>query len=248
MSLNAWRLRSSSDERLWADLLRQDFPNYLFTLPDESTIGDEEYSLEEIEIPSPLIYRDLLLALEESQGYLIAPETNDDRIDCYWFYLDNRRIPRLLTLHNVARATSNFNDMMFVTKLIGDLFTFQDIMVEKGADTLSQLLRTTGKDVTISKEGLGLWDELDIPDVDEDEEQEPDMYIAPPTIQELIDAPALTYLATSQQFYQEIALLKTPRGYTIVAVIESGHDHSFQYTTSTKLDYVDALITAITNF
>lgn len=241
---NTWNYRHCDDQEIWQRLLSRDFPEILFILPSGESFGDED-SNQRINIPSPLIYRDLLLALDTCQGYMFIPITYGYWVDCYWVYVDEEGDPCLFILRHQDDEESSIVEDEPVTTLVSNIFLHKSIVVEAGAQELIDIIIVLGKEIIPLEKVEDLYLPLTIP-----ERQKGRIIILPPTIDEILHVPTISYWQTAKEYYKKIVIVKTSRGYNIIAIVEKGIDYkySFEYITSPKIDYIHALIATIINY
>ena len=228
MSKEAWQQRHCDDLEIWNKLLAADFPEESFILPDNQWLKSEDSVIQYIKIPSSLIYRDLLLALEQDQGFLFESEDNGILINTETFYLDHFDQPRILAIVSYPYGRPYIDLNRTLRDTIYDLITKTRFHLEREASHLEAVLKKYDK----------TYDLFDLPDRGSkinfgEHKKQPYARYPQPVINTLVKETVMMYWQLGGKQYAEVVLLKSPHRNLLMA---PHRRYNFGYLTSNKLE------------
>lgn len=213
----AWEARNTvTDEASWKQFMMSEVDCEEFCFADDEQVDGK------IAITSPLIYRDLLLALEKSEGYFFGFSTSHSPIIKHlfqWFYLNTGEQPRVASLID-GPQTRGFVDVFGVGEAVENILLSDEIFVEEGAAALVEVLKKIGKEVVVLSGGEGCCQDLQVPK----ELPQPSF----PTPKVLSEGSAYQGGKPENEMYTEVTFLRTKRGYVVIVVCNRDCDHLFE--------------------
>lgn len=211
MSREAWQQRHCDNVEVWKNLVITDFPE-----------DQDKFS-------SPLIYRDFLLTLEKDQGFLFICEDTNIMSFIDIFYIDYCGQPQILSIaqYPYGKPYIDFNRTLWDVVL--DLITKTTIYIEEEATNLGDILTKYNKHhqfFELSKRGSQLNTEHQV--------KRRFAQYPQPTMNTLSKEIKMMYWQLGGNKYSEVALLKLPGRFLLVA--PSRGEKNFSYLVGDLLE------------